>query len=165
MTIRTHAVLVASFLAANAAVAGDGSEHAAHDAGVDHRGDHAMGFSHEKTAHHFALTKTGGVILAATTDPKDKESRDVIVRHFRHIASAFKKGEFDMPMFIHDRVPPGVPEMKRLAGEIEYRVEELPTGGRVIVTTKNPEALRAIHEFLKFQIEDHHTGDTTAVRP
>ena len=37
-------------------------EHAAHGAAVDNRGDKVMGFSHEKTTHHFRLYKDGGAI-------------------------------------------------------------------------------------------------------
>jgi hypothetical protein len=70
-----------------------------------------------------------------------------------------------MPMFIHDRVPPGVPQMKRYAAKINYQAEETETGARVVVTTKNADALAAIHEFLKFQIDDHHTGDNAEVHP
>ena len=33
-----------------------------HSAGVDARGDHAMGFSHETTAHHFCILPDGGMI-------------------------------------------------------------------------------------------------------
>ena len=87
------------------------------------------------------------------------------MRHFHHIATAFKNGDFEMPMFIHDRVPPGVPEMKRLANEIEYGVEDMRAGARIVVTTRNAEALSAIHKFLKFQIEDYRTGDSLQVRP
>ena len=32
-----------------------------HHAAVNERGDHVMGFDHEKTTHHFRLTKSGGV--------------------------------------------------------------------------------------------------------
>jgi hypothetical protein len=147
--------------------AGDGGrdhDAAAHGAGVDHRGDGAMGFSHEKTAHHFGLTRTGGYISAESKDAKDTASRGAIVQHFHHIASAFKQGNFEMPMFIHGRVPPGVTEMKRLAAFISYSVEETPTGGRVLVTATDPEALDAVHRFLRFQIEDHRTGDSLEVQ-
>jgi hypothetical protein len=37
----------------------------------------------------------------------------------------------------------------------------LPTGGRVRISTKNQDALNAIQDFLRFQIEDHDTGDRT----
>lgn len=138
---------------------------AAHAADVDRRGDHAMGFSHEKTAHHFGLTQGGGFISAETSDPGDEAGRAAIRRHFRHIADAFKRGDFAMPMFIHGREPPGVAEMKRLAGAIEYRVVETPSGARVVVTSSQPRAIAAIHDFLRFQIEDHRTGDSVSVQP
>jgi hypothetical protein len=37
----------------------------------------------------------------------------------------------------------------------------LPGGGRVRIKTPNKDALNAIHDFLTFQIQDHHTGDKT----
>ena len=124
-----------------------------------------MGFSHEKTAHHFGLTRSGGFISAESRDPGDGSSRAAIARHFHHIAEAFKRGDFAMPMFIHDREPPGVPEMKRLAAEIDYGVVETSAGARVVLTSTSPRAIRAIHEFLRFQIEDHRTGDSVEVQP
>jgi len=165
--IPAKALLVASLLGVNAAASDGGIEKAdgvEHAHGVDRRGDDAMGFSHEKTTHHFALTKDGGIITASATDPVDGESRAAIVRHFKHVASAFEGGHFEMPMFIHDRVPPGVPVMKRLAGQIRYAVEETASGGRIVISTRNPQAVAAIHQFLRFQIEDHRTGDDTGIR-
>jgi hypothetical protein len=35
----------------------------------------------------------------------------------------------------------------------------MPTGGRLRITTTDTEALKAIHQFLTFQIDDHRTGD------
>jgi len=67
-------------------------------------------------------------------------------------------------MFVHDQVPPGVPVMKDKHAEISYGFEELSTGGRVRIKTTNPDALKAIHQFLRFQIEDHHTGDPESVQ-
>jgi hypothetical protein len=75
----------------------------------------------------------------------------------------FSSGEFSIPMFVHDQVPPGVPVMKEKHAEISYSSEELPAGGRVRIQTENRDALDAVHDFLRFQIEDHHTGDTTEV--
>jgi hypothetical protein len=130
-----------------------------HHAALNSRGDHAMGFSHDRTAHHFRLLKDGGSIEVLSKDPKDIESRDQVRMHLKHIATSFAEGNFDMPMFIHDQVPPGVPAMKRLKSQIKYQVEAIPDGARVRITTANPEAIAAVHEFLKFQITDHQTGD------
>ena len=141
-----------------------GQEHECmHSSGVTERGDHVMGFDHSRTAHHFRLTRSGGVIEASALDPADTASRDQIRMHFTHIAAMFAQGDFRAPMLIHDRVPPGVPEMKKRKAAIAYRAEETPTGGRVVIRTKDARALAAIHEFLKFQIRDHGTGDPLEV--
>jgi hypothetical protein len=136
-----------------------------HHAGVNGRGDHAMGFSHEKTAHHFRLFSDGGAIDVSVNDPKDTASRDQIRGHLAHIAELFSAGEFDTPMFIHEQVPPGVPVMKERKDRIRYRFESTENGGRVRIATTDTTALAAIHQFLRFQISDHRTGDATTESP
>jgi hypothetical protein len=125
------------------------------------RGDQAMGFSHEKTTHHFLLAGDGGSIEIQANDPKDTASQDQIREHLAHIVKLFAAGDFEIPMFIHDVTPPGVPVMKKLRGQIQYKFEEMDRGARVRITTKNAEALEAVHDFLRFQISDHQTGDPT----
>jgi hypothetical protein len=135
-------------------------KHGHNMAGMNERGERGMGFSQEKTTHHFYLMKTGGAIQVEANDPKDTVSRDEIRQHLSHIAMKFKAGDFDIPMFVHDQVPPGVPVMQRLKTEITYKYEENQAGGRVSITSNNSEAVAAIHEFLKFQIKEHQTGDS-----
>ena len=127
------------------------------------RGEQAMGFSQEKTTHHFYLAKDGGVIDVAANDAKDAASREQIRQHLTHIAHLFADGNFDAPMFIHSTTPPGVPTMTRLHEQIHYEFQETPVGGRVRITTSDARALDAIHAFLLFQIVDHQTGDSAAV--
>ena len=131
--------------------------------GVDARGDHVMGFSHENTVHHFRLYADGGAMEAEAKDPKDTRSRDEIRGHFAHIAQMFAAGNFHAPMLIHGEVPPGVPTMKRLKKDITYTFEVSDRGGRVQIVTTNPEALKAIHDFLRYQIKDHRTGDAVEI--
>jgi hypothetical protein len=126
---------------------------------VNERGEKGMGFSQTATTHHFLLKQDGGVIQVEANDKKDETNRDNIRMHLGHIARAFQSGDFDIPMFVHDTVPPGVPEMKRLQKQIRYTFEETPAGGRVVISTTSDEALVAIHSFLRFQIEEHKTGD------
>ena len=142
-----------------------GHGHDDHTEGVNRRGDRVMGFDHTKTKHHFLLHPDGGAIEVTANEAGDKESRDQIRKHLGHIARMFAEGNFKAPMLIHDRVPPGVPVMGRLKGEIEYRFEETERGARVRIKTGNAEALAAVHEFLRFQIEDHRTGDPKEVKP
>lgn len=151
--------LTAALLLASAVMLAQDDHHRA----VDKRGDHVMGFSHEKTTHHFRLFADGGSIEVTTNDPKDTDTRDGIRMHMTQIAGMFAQGNFRAPMLIHDRVPPGVPVLQRLKAEIRYRFEEIEGGGRVRIATKNKEALAAVYEFLRFQIADHRTGDTEAI--
>jgi hypothetical protein len=137
--------------------------YAQHDL-MNQRGDHVMGFSHDKTTHHFLLSKDGGVIQVEANDPKDTTSRDEIQMHLSHIAGMFAAGNFQAPMLVHDAVPPGVPALQRLKAEVTYRFEKTERGGRVRITTANDEALEAVHDFLKFQIADHKTGDPMKVQ-
>ena len=65
-----------------------------------------------------------------------------------------------MPMLIHDQVPPGVESMKARRASIHYTYAETPRGGVVSIATTDQDARAAIHEFLRFQILDHHTGDS-----
>ena len=123
-----------------------------------------MGFSHEKTTHHFLLYKDGGAIEVTANDPKDATSRDQIQMHLGHIAHMFADGNFRAPMLVHSKTPPGVPTLEKMKDEVAYRFEKVDRGGRVRMTTANAEALQAVHEFLRFQIADHKTGDPARCR-
>ncbi len=132
-----------------------GHDHAAMNA----RGEEGMGFSQTATTHHFLLTAAGGEIRVEANDPTDAASRDQIRGHLVGIARSFAAGDFAIPMFVHAQTPPGVPTLERLRGAVDYLYADLANGGRVEIKTTNPEALEAIHQFLRFQIEEHKTGD------
>lgn len=134
-----------------------------HQADVEKHDDEAMGFPHDRTTHHFRLYSDGGAIEVTVTDSKDSQNIQAIRFHFTHIVTMFSGGNFSIPMFVHDQVPPGVPVLKEKHAEISYSFEELPAGGRVRIKTRNPDALKAIYDFLRFQIENHHTGDTADI--
>ncbi|MEO7795078.1 MAG: hypothetical protein ABIV06_09930 [Thermoanaerobaculia bacterium] len=134
---------------------------AGHDHGaMDARGAEGMGFSQTATTHHFVLTAAGGEIRVEANDPNDAASRDQIRGHLSEIARSFAAGDFTIPMFVHAQTLPGVPELQRLKETVDYLYGDLAHGGRVEIRTTHPEALDAIHKFLRFQIEDHQTGDT-----
>lgn len=149
-------------LAASAQQSAPTDEHQ-HHSEVMQRGDQAMGFSHEKTTHHFRLFDDGGAIEALANDSKDTVNRDAIRMHLSHIAKMFAAGDFNVPMFIHATNPPGTAEMANIRDQIRYEYQETESGARVRIHTSNPKALAAVHEFLRFQISDHATGDSTSV--
>src|SRR5258708_6469442 len=98
--------------------------------GVVERGDHVMGFSHEKTVHHFLLYPNGGEINVGANDADDKRRIEQIRMHLDHIAKMFAAGNFNAPMLIHDTNPPGVPAMTRLKDAIKYEYSETDRGAR-----------------------------------
>ncbi|MGC2108996.1 MAG: hypothetical protein WA655_05725 [Candidatus Korobacteraceae bacterium] len=136
-----------------------------HDAMLHQHGDQVMGFSHDKTTHHFELTQDGGVIEVRTNDVADAASREEIQKHFHHIAQMFAAGNFAAPMLVHDRKDvPGTATMAALKDKLHWQLEETARGAKLTVVADNKEALDAVHDFLRFQIADHQTGDCTAVR-
>jgi hypothetical protein len=130
---------------------------------MNERGDKHMGFDHLKTTHHFLLASDGGAIRVEANSARDKQSRDQIRRHLGHIATMFAEGNFNTPMLIHAKNPPGTDVMQQLKAEISYKFKNTARGALIRIATSNPNALAAIHEFLRFQIREHMTGDSLEV--
>jgi hypothetical protein len=118
-----------------------------------------MGFDQSKTTHRFILTKTGGIIQVQANAPSDAASRDHIRMHLEHISKTFAQGDFTDPHEVHAETPPGVPEMKSCKDKISYQYESIAKGAKVIITTQDPKALEAVHDYLRYQIREHKTGD------
>jgi len=47
---------------------------------------------------------------------------------------------------------------------IKYSYVERPSGGVVVITTADAAALKAIHEFMRYQITEHKTGDPLTLK-
>src|SRR3982751_6974640 len=132
-----------------------------HDASTEQRGAMVMGFDQTRTRHHFLLFSDGGAIDVTANDPADTKNRDAIRSHLPHIAVMFGEGNFDAPMLVHDSTNvPGTKVMAERKTEIAYQYLETAAGGRVRIVTSDADALAAVHQFLKFQIAEHKTGDT-----
>lgn len=135
-----------------------GAQHGQHQ--MDARGKAVMGFDQDKTTHHFLLYEDGGAIDVSAKDAKDAANRDAIRAHLPHIAMLFGQGNFEAPMLVHDtKQVPGAAELARLKALIKYTYVETPAGGRVDIVATDKAAVAAVHEFLRFQIADHMTGD------
>ena len=159
--MRTQWMLLALLLASGTLAMAQGNN----EVQLNRRGDHMMGFSHEKTTHHFELTQDGGIIEVRTNDLKDTASRDQIRGHFNHIVHMFAAGNFNVPMLVHDRKDvPGTAVMSQQKDELHWQLEQTPRGAKIVVTADDKAALDALHDFLRFQIVDHNTGDCPMVR-
>lgn len=157
--MRFAGVLLFSFLALNLGAAQDTKKQPEQPQSLEQRGNQGMGFDQQKITHHFLLTKDGGIIQVTANSADDTTSVDQIRMHLEHIAGAFASGDFDIPIFVHDQTPPGVPVLKRLRKKLAYKVELMNGGGRVVIHTANLKALHALWDFLRFQITEHKTGD------
>jgi hypothetical protein len=133
-------------------------------AGTNARADQAMGFPQDKTTHHFTLMEDGGSIEVLVNDASDKTVREEIRGHHRHAAQMFQHGNFQIPILVRGRTPDGVALMQKHSSEIAYTYEETKRGGRVRIRTTDAEALEAVHDFLRFQITEHQTGDARDVK-
>ena len=157
-------LLLPLVLVLGATVTAAAQQHDQH-AQMNARGEKAMGFDQAATAHHFYLYEDGGVIEVTVKDAKDATNLEAIRSHLPHIAKMLAAGDFSIPHFVHAQDVPGAAEMARLRDRIAYAYDDIPDGGRVRITTRFARALSAVHEFLKYQITDHKTGDPLGIRP
>jgi hypothetical protein len=134
------------------------------EAEMKQHGQMAMGFDLDKATHHFTLTASGGTIAVEANDPTDHNTRDQVQAHLREIAAAFGRGDFEKPLMTHGEVPPDVSGMRRHRNEITYTFESGARGGLVRIATSNGDALNAIHDFLRYQIREHATGDPVTLQ-
>jgi hypothetical protein len=141
----------------------DPSSHEQHMAELNKHGAEAMGFDQDKTTHHFRLYREGGAVEVQAKDPADAASVGQIRDHLKQQAKKFAAGDFGAPQHTHGQVPPGVETMTKLRSKIKYEFESMEHGGRLRITTADAQALAAVHDFLRFQIDDHATGDKTSV--
>src|SRR4051812_46544451 len=133
------------------------------DAASKVRGAAAMGFDQDAAIHHFLLTTSGGVVQVEAASATDESTLAAIREHLRTIASAFAAGDFGAPRATHDDIPPGTATLLRLRTVLAYRFVETARGGRVEMGSSDRAAVAAIHEFLRYQISEHHTGDPLTV--
>jgi hypothetical protein len=126
-------------------------------AALQERGRVGMGVDQYTSTHLFDSLEDGGRI-ELQRDVEDPEDVAIIRAHLREIAEAFARGDFRTPGFVHAQEVPGTRVMAARREHIRYTFRELPRGGEVRITTRDPEALAAIHEFLAFQRREHRAG-------
>jgi hypothetical protein len=129
------------------------------EAEMKKRGAAAMGFEQDGVAHHFLLTRDGGTIRVESKQSSDDATRDAVRVHLRQIASEFAAGDFKAPFATHAEAPDGVGVLQARKSAIQYAFHETPAGGEVRIVTTDKVALAGLHEFLRYQIREHHTGD------
>jgi hypothetical protein len=133
------------------------------DEALKKRGALAMGFDQDQAAHHFLLKPNGGEIVVTATSGSDVQNIAQIRSHLQEIALSFAAGVFDKPVATHAELPPGAATLAANKARVSYRYVEREAGASVVIETADAETLRAIHEFLRYQIIEHKTGDPLTV--
>ena len=77
----------------------------------------------------------------------------------------FLDGDFSTPMFVHEGIPPDTTTMELLKSKIDYKYEEISSGGRVRMRSNAVLRSPAIHGFLRCQISEHQTVIVVADSP
>ncbi len=127
-------------------------------AGVQSRGAEVMGVDQYTSLHVFEDLPDGGRILLVRQDTSDAAGTATIRAHLRAIADSFSRGIFSSPATVHAMTVPGTETMARLRDRITYTESDRPGGAEVRITTRDPEALGAIRDFLAFQRMDHRAA-------
>jgi len=122
---------------------------------VAERGAEVMPFDLEATTHVYEKTEDGGVQKVVADDPGDAENVAAIRAHLEEEAAAFSRGEYSDPARIHGEDMPGLAELEAGAEAVEVRYEEVPGGARIILTTRDRDLVRAVHDWFDAQLSDH----------
>ncbi len=116
-----------------------------------------MGVDQYPSTHRFESLVDGGRIVLQR-DKADRAGTATIRAHLQQIAQAFAAGDFRLPGLVHARMVPGSTTMRARRQLIRYAMDTLPRGGMVRLHSTDAVAVRAIHEFLGFQRQDHHAN-------
>src|SRR5438477_6844317 len=126
-------------------------------AALQRRGETAMGVNQYTSSHAFESLPDGGrIVLQRQTDDSAGTAR--IRAHMSTIAEQFRRGDFAIPGFVHAQGVPGTAVMASHRAHISSTAGTLPRGGQLRITTTDPTAVAAIHEFLAFQRHEHHAA-------
>jgi hypothetical protein len=125
---------------------------------VQARGHVAMGVDQYTSAHRFEPLADGGRI-SLVREADDPAGVAQIRAHMAEIAAAFRRGDFTVPGFVHDRDVPGTATMAGRRSRISYIADTLPHGGSLRIHSTDSIAISAIHQFLAFQRQDHRSPD------
>jgi hypothetical protein len=119
----------------------------------------AMGVDQYTSKHTFDITPDGGRIMLQR-EVDDSLGVAQIRTHLKLIQHAFTAGDFSTPAFVHMKDMPGTAVMAAKRGVITYTYSDVPRGGEVKISTSDPEARKAIADFLTAQRSEHHSTGT-----
>ncbi len=124
-------------------------------AAMQARGKMAMGVDQYTSWHRFDPLPDGGRIMLQR-ESTDTAGTRAIREHLQDIAMRFRAGDFAIPGFVHAQQVPGTRVLAAKRAAIRYVFHPLPGGGEARIVTRDSAAVKAVHQFLAFQRQEHH---------
>lgn len=122
---------------------------------VAQRGADVMPFSLAATTHIFTKTAHGGIQQVITKHP-DARQTTLIRQHLASIAKQFAQGNFSDPTRIHGMSMPGLATLRAARpGELRVSYRDVPNGGEIDYSSKQPRLVGALHQWFDAQLSDH----------
>jgi hypothetical protein len=133
------------------------------DSEINARFSKSLGTDANRIFQHYYLVKAGGVIELTAKDPADKSSVAAVQKYLETQKDLFEKGKNEGDAEVHGKVADGVPVLKKLRNEITFFTVKSEEGAVLRMFSTNEQARQAIQDFIKFQINEHKTGDPLVV--
>jgi hypothetical protein len=121
----------------------------------------ASGLDNERVDRHFYVLKNGGAVEVLAKNPNDEATVKAIQTYLKKESDLWTKGNFETITAVYGRPPEGTPQLKKLRNDVTFAVVPEENGAVLRMLTVNPTAKSAIHDYLRFQIDQLKTGDPT----
>jgi hypothetical protein len=122
---------------------------------VAERGAEVMPFDLDATTHRFVPLPDGLEQSVVADDASDAMQVNLIREHLRAEQHRFERGDFADPAHIHGDDMPGLATLQARAADIQVSFSEVPDGGRLLLSTREPELVDALHAWGRAQVSDH----------
>lgn len=127
-------------------------------AAVQERVAPVMGVDQDTSKHVFEDLPDGGRVVLDWPTAADSAQVASIRRHMREVAADFTSGNFAKPFAVHAQVVPGTAVMAAKRAVIRYETADRERGAEVRIRSADADAVKAVHEFLAFQRNDHRAA-------
>ncbi len=121
-----------------------------------------VGFDSERVQRHFYVLKNGGAIEVLANDANDAATIKAIQSYLKKESELYTKGNFENASAMYGKAPDGTITLKKLRDDVSFVMVPEENGAVLRMLTVNPQAKNAIHDYLKYQIDQLKTGDPTA---
>jgi hypothetical protein len=119
-------------------------------------------FDKTRTKLHFELLPNGGAIDLTAKSPPNAKTEEELQALAQYISASLASGNFALQIFVEPVAPPNLPQLTKHKDDFAYQIEKVANTTRIRIATTDMVALQALHDFLRFEIVAHKTGDSMA---